>query len=321
MNANLRAAGMAAALAILPLSTGCLRRIVGQSPAGSRPASASPDSPLRAVFQQQTQGAFNPLTDDRRVQSLQARLKTNPRDPQARLDLAVVFEEYRYYDEALEQYTEALRLARSERAALGVARSARATGRAVDAVTVLQTFLKDAPTANAWNELGLIHEQTGDLAAAENALRQAIALDAQSSWLHNNLGYNLMRQEKTAEAESAFRRALELNPKSATSRNNLGTILARCGNVEEALKQFQSVADRATAHNNLASVLLETGEYERSREELLKALAIRPYFAPALANYKLVQERLRGRGNAESSSPAPPAQCANTLAQSKDSKD
>ncbi len=204
---------------------------------------------------------------------------------------------------------------------MGVARSARASGRATEALPVLQTFLKDAPSANVWSELGLVHEQLGDLAAAENALRQAITLDAQSGWLHNNLGYNLMRQEKTDPAEAAFRKALELDPKSAASRNNLGTILARCGRANEALEQFRFAADAATAHNNLASVLMENGDYERSRDELLKALAIRPYFAPALANFKLVQERLRGRKAAEQAAPMPAGQCANTLAQSKDSKE
>ena len=72
-------------------------------------------------------------------------------------------------------------------------------------------------------------------------------------------------------------------------------MLARRGDFEGALQEFQLAADVATAHNNLAVVLLEMGQYERSREELVKALAIRRYFAPALANFKLVQERIRER--------------------------
>ena len=58
-------------------------------------------------------------------------------------------------------------------------------------------------------------------------------------------------------------------------------------------------ADAATAHNNLAVVLLEMEQYERSREELVKALAIRRYFAPALANFRLVQERMRERAEVQ----------------------
>src|SRR5207249_5354850 len=79
----------------------------------------------------------------------------------------------------------------------------------------------------------------------------------------------------------------------------LGTLLARRGDLQGALEQFQMAADAATAHNNLAVVLLEMEQYERSREELVKALAIRRYFAPALANFRLVQERMRERAEVQ----------------------
>ena len=106
-------------------------------------------------------------------------------------------------------------------------------------------------------------------------------------------------------AEIEFRRALELNPKSATTRNNLGVALARRGDLAGALEQFQSAADAATAHNNLAVVLLEAGQYEQSRQELVKALAIRHYFAPALANFKLVQDRIRFQAESQKASGSP----------------
>jgi hypothetical protein len=41
--------------------------------------------------------------------------------------------------------------------------------------------------------------------------------------------------------------------------------------------------------------LYEAGQFEQSRDELIKALTIRQYFAPALENFKLVQERMRER--------------------------
>ena len=320
----------AALLTILGLTTSCVRRatvsqdfglsgtasqrITPKAGAGSQKIgrkAAPTDASLRTIFQQQTQGAFNPLTDDRRFQALQTRLKLNPQDAATRLELAGAYENYRLYEEGLEQYTETLRLARSaptatggngplaEQAALGLGRCAQALRRPGQAIPLLEAFLKESPRADlmpsSWNELGLLYDELGDLTAGESALREAVARDAGSDRLHNNLGYNLLLQNKTESAEAEFRRALELNPKSATARNNLGTVLARRGDLQGALEQFQLAADRATAHNNLAVVLLETGQYEQSREELVKALAIRHYFAPALTNFKLVQERIRER--------------------------
>ena len=221
-------------------------------------------------------------------------MKLDPADAPARLDLAGIYESYRLYDDAFAQYMEALKTAPSEQAAAGLGRTARAAARSVEAIPLLEVFLlQTRPSPSSWNELGLLYGASGNFKAGESALREGLRHDAASDRLHNNLGYNLLLQSKPELAEGEFRRALELNPKSATARNNLGAVLARRGDLPGALEQFQSVADAATAHNNLAVVLLEAGRYEESREQLVKALAIRHYFVPALTNFKLVQERIR----------------------------
>jgi superkiller protein 3 len=293
------------------LASGCVSRTITQDfglPTPQRSTAKAPAVPgeaIRATLQQQIQGAFNPATDDSRFQTLQSRLKLNPADAAARLDLAGIYESYRLYDDAFAQYTEALKSSPSEPAAAGLGRTARAAARSVEAIPLLEAFLQASASAGTWNELGLLYHASGNFMAGESALREGLKLDAGSDRLHNNLGYNLLLQNKPELAESEFRRAMELNPKSATARNNLGAVLARRGDLQGALDQFQSVADAATAHNNLAVVLLEAGRYEESREQLVRALAIRQYFVPALANFKLVQERIRQQAASQKASPLP----------------
>lgn len=295
---NLKSVITASLLALL-LGTGCVRRAVspdfGLTP---RPAPQPPAPSFRSIFKQQIQGAFNPLSDDPRVQQLQTRLKANSQDIAARMQLGDIYESYRLYDKAFEQYMEAARplapdTALAEPAVLGLSRSARASHRSAEALLFLDALVKQRPSATSWNELGVLYEDTHDLRAAENAFEQALAANPEWDSVHNNLGYNLLLQNRTEAAEASFRKALQLNPASVTARNNLGTILARRSDFEGALQQFEMTADAATAHNNLAVVLLEMGQYERSREELVQALTIRHSFAPALANFKLVQERIR----------------------------
>src|SRR5262249_28329247 len=153
-------------------------------------------------------------------------------------------------------------------------------------------FAKERSSANVWNDLGLLHDAVADLASGEKAFREAVALTPGADRFHNNLGYNLLLQKKIDPAVAEFRKALDLNPAAAVTRNNLGVALARLGDYDGALQQFESAADPATAHNNLAVVLFEAGLYEQSRDELAKALSFRHSFGPALANFKLVQERL-----------------------------
>ena len=295
-------------LGILLLASGCVRSSLTHDfglPSSSRKVekvSKQPDVAVREIFKQQTQGAFDPLTGDQRIQTLQARLKLNPQDFDARLEIATIYESYGLYDDAFDQYMQALNTNPSEPAALGLSRASRAAARSVEALPLVEAFAAIHPSADSWNEVGLLYDAASNLKAGEIAFRNSILQDEASDRSHNNLGYNLLLQNDTAAAEIEFRRALELNPKSATTRNNLGVVLARRGDLAGALEQFQSAADAATAHNNLAVVLLEAGQYEQSRQELVKALAIRHYFAPALANFKLVQERIRLQAQSQKAS-------------------
>jgi tetratricopeptide (TPR) repeat protein len=288
-----------ALLTTVLLAVGCIRRTTvqdfGLGGQTRTPAAPAPDASIRAVFQRQTQGAFDPLVDDARIQRLQTRLKSNPADAEARLSLAAAYENYRFYDQALEQYTEALGLIHSDKAILGIARCEQALNRAWRAIPLIEQFLKEFPSAAVWNALGLLHGASGNLQPAEEALRAAVAAEPASDQWRNNLGYNLLLQNKTDEAESELRKALALNPKSAAAHNNLGSLLARRGDLQGALKEFELAADAPTAHNNLAVVLIEMGKYEESREHLVRALTLRRYFAPALSNFKLVQDRMRQR--------------------------
>ena len=277
------------------------------------PRYADPDEALRETFRTQARGAFNPLTDDRQMGLLQARLRLDPQDIQARLELAAACERYKLYDQALDHYTRALNLsvpatgrqapetdskaaARTEAAAAGIGRTARQTAQGAAARPVLAAFLKRSPeAAEVWNELGLLQEQAGDRAAAEQSFRRAVHIQPKSSRFRSNLGYNFLQQDHLASAEAELRRAVALEPSSAAARNNLGIALARRGDIEGARRQFLAVADAATAHNNLAVVLIEMEQYDQGREELIKALAARNYFAPAMENFKLVQQLLRQR--------------------------
>lgn len=304
----------------LPENRGSASTRDAQSKAPQSEEAAKPEIPsIRDLFQQQTQGAFDPRTEDARVQILQNRVRLNPQDAASRLELASLFEGYRLYDDSLEQYAEALRLARSapgansplaEQSVRGLGRSARAAGRNLEVIPILETLSQESPSATCWGELGLLYDAVGNLETGEKALKEAIARDPKSAFHHNNLGYNLLLQNKEDLAEVEFRKALDLDPRSATAQNNLGVVLARCGDFEGAIRQFRKNGDAAAAHNNLAVVLLEMGQLEKSHDELMKALNARPYFGPALMNLRVVQDRLAEKAaNPESSAIATPARC------------
>ena len=112
-------------------------------------------------------------------------------------------------------------------------------------------------------------------------------------YLHNNLGYNLLMQKKNEEAAAEFQEALKLNPGSQMARNNLGIALAQSNATAQAVANWQSTSDPATAHNNLAAVWMEKGNYSEARRELDVALSYNRAHPAAIRNLELVS-RLDG---------------------------
>src|SRR2546427_4321717 len=155
----------------LTLGSGCVRHAVTQdfglsgvsSQRTKRPPAPAIDTSVRAVFKRQIQGAFNPLAEDARIQALEARLKLNPKDVAARLELGSVYESYKLYDNAFDQYRAALQSPFSdggaaEQAVAGFSRSARASRRSREAIAPLEMLLERWPDAPSWIELGLLYQ-------------------------------------------------------------------------------------------------------------------------------------------------------------------
>lgn len=290
---------------LLLIVTGCSRsrwafwRIARTPQVQARKARPVPASPVRQAMEQQTKGAFDPVAGDRRVQLLNARLRLDPQDVDARLELARIYESYSMDELAREHYARALNLDGDSKPSLqGLARLSRSNPEsAAEILPLVRAFIERKPDdVAALNMLGTLLDATGDLPAAERAYRRALDQQPEAAYLHNNLGLNLAEQSRLAEAVGELRWALELSPQSEVVRNNLGSVLVRLGDKAAALRLFrEGGAAPAVAHNNLAAILLEQGQFEESRAELMQALQATSFFSPALENFKLLLERDRQR--------------------------
>jgi len=85
----------------------------------------------------------------------------------------------------------------------------------------------DPEYADAWRELALVQWRLGDLVAAEEQARKAIALDDRSAWNHDYLGVILTAAHKYEEALQELRKARELWPDSRLFYCHLGDALLR----------------------------------------------------------------------------------------------
>ncbi|HET9768827.1 MAG TPA: tetratricopeptide repeat protein [Thermoanaerobaculia bacterium] len=94
------------------------------------------------------------------------------------------------------------------------------------AVVASQQALKWRPEdVDAWTYLGLAQKLQKDLTGARDSLQRAATIDPKRPEIHNNLGTVLFALHDLAAAEAAFRQALALRPGFAEAQSNLDQVL------------------------------------------------------------------------------------------------
>ncbi len=107
---------------------------------------------------------------------------------------------------------------------------------------------------------------------------------------YNNLGNLLKDEGDLISAEKAYKAALKIDPNFATGHYNLGLTLKAGGNLADAIAYYRQAIkidpDHAEAHQNLAVALLKIGKMPESLAEFKRAIALheqrRPFEAERL---------------------------------------
>ena len=111
--------------------------------------------------------------------------------------------------------------------------------------SILESVRGDCAHSSAFFELvGVADGLAGDVSAAEDAFRTAIALEPGSPRLLTELGAVYLRSKKPADAAQALEQALALNPSSVIAAKYLIGACVELGNWEKAAKLFQQIGLR-----------------------------------------------------------------------------
>jgi Tfp pilus assembly protein PilF len=144
-------------------------------------------------------------------------------------------------------------------------------------------------------------KQAGNLPRAEDDLRRALAIEADSVPAHYNLGVVLEAGGRADEAESAYRSALQLDPGHVESAGNLAGILVRAGRAEEALaplrRALSSRPDHRACWTNLVVALVSIGRADEARLATEEARGNGVTLAPGLL--EAIQRETGGRSSEE----------------------
>jgi protein O-mannosyl-transferase len=114
----------------------------------------------------------------------------------------------------------------------------------------------------AYTNLGALLVERGELEAAEQALRSAIAVNPADYWAHNNLGIAMARQGRFEAAIQYYRSAIRITQDSPVAWTNLGVALARLGRGAAAVRAWNNAlaVDPSYAPAQQALQMWQSGE-------------------------------------------------------------
>jgi tetratricopeptide (TPR) repeat protein len=130
------------------------------------------------------------------------------------------------------------------------------------------------------------HQRAGNLAAAEQCLRQVVQSDSAHAGALHSLALLVHRRGELDQAVELMQRAARGRGVDASLLNNLGNMLRESGRAEEAMGAYRNAvaldAGNLNAHFNLAQLALAAGEAGAARAGFERVLAAAPDDVAAL---------------------------------------
>ncbi len=114
--------------------------------------------------------------------------------------------------------------------------------------------------ADAHYYLGLIHRMTGRTEEAMGSFRRALELDAGNPRIHGNLGMLFLETSRPAEAMQHLKEAVRLDPKDALAMSSLGALYFEQGRHAEAEPLLRRALERDPADAETRGLLGRTRE-------------------------------------------------------------
>jgi protein O-mannosyl-transferase len=162
-----------------------------------------------------------------------------------------------------------------------------------DSTTLWQATLENNPKCwMAYNNLGLIMEEKGNLKEAMEHYNKSVLFNPKNSEAYNNLGNLLLKTGRLPEAIAQYEQALRYKQNFPEAHNNIALALANMGRFQDAIDHYkQSLRlnpSNAEVQNVLGEVLALTDRPQEAIECYEQALAIKPDFPEAKNNLGLI---------------------------------
>jgi tetratricopeptide (TPR) repeat protein len=201
--------------------------------------------------------------------------------------LGEIYYGQRRFDEALQEYKEAIRLNPNYVDAhtnLGVTYAAQ--GKLDDAMIECKEAIRiDSNNEGAHIHLAIIYKDKGKVDDAIREYQQVLSINPNFAQIHHELGIQYIKQGKLDAAMVELRETLRLDPNHSDAHHNIGVIHANKGKFDEAMTEFKEAIrinpNHAHAHCSLGRMYIQHRKYDEVARENKEAIRIDPNYAEA----------------------------------------
>ncbi|MBL9084679.1 MAG: tetratricopeptide repeat protein [Planctomycetales bacterium] len=150
------------------------------------------------------------------------------------------------------------------------------------AESLYRELLKEEPKSrDCYHRLGVIAAVQGKLDEAHQHYQTALQCSTPTPDLWSDIGYCFHLQNKGVEAEQALRQALAIDPQHRAALNNMALVVGEQGRIDEAYDLFRRGNSEAEAEQNTGFLCAACGELDRAQHHFSRALDINADMKPA----------------------------------------
>lgn len=131
---------------------------------------------------------------------------------------------------------------------------------APQAITLLESFVQGAPSADLYDRLGDAYQQIQQRDKSEQAYRRAVAIEPDQAEHRRHLAQSLYEQAKYTDALGEYQRLVDLEPDSATNHLRVSEIYRRLRQFDKAEEQI--LLAKKLAPGNLEVIYNQAAVYE-----------------------------------------------------------
>jgi tetratricopeptide (TPR) repeat protein len=150
--------------------------------------------------------------------------------------------------------------------------------------------------------LGTDGGELGKYQEAIESYKQAIRINPDDEYAHNNLGVAYRKLGKYEEEIESYKQAIRINPDDRDAHNNLGLAYGELGKHKKEIESYKQAIrinpDYVNAHYNLGNAYGELGKYQEAIESYKQLIRIDPDDVDAHFNLGLTYIILKDRGSA-----------------------